>query len=53
MQRPNEREFLQQVLGEIDDLPAGLTERFLEILEDTAVDRADALRKLFEECTRE
>jgi hypothetical protein len=53
MQRPNEREFLQQVLGEIDDLPEGLAERLVEVLDRTAGDRAEALRKLFEDCARE
>ena len=53
MQRPNEREFLQQVLGEIDDLPEGLADRFVEVFDRKAGDRADAIRKLFEDFARE
>lgn len=49
MQRPNEREFLQQVLRELTDLPPALAERFGEVLERKEGDRAEAIRKLFEE----
>jgi hypothetical protein len=52
MQRPNEREFLQQVLRDIDGLPAGLAERLLEVFDARGQDRADALRALFEEFGR-
>jgi len=53
MDRPNEREFLLQVLREIDDLPEGLADRFVEVVDRKAGDRAEALRKLFEDCARE
>jgi hypothetical protein len=52
MQRPNEREFLQEVLKEIEDLPLGLADRLLEVFDRQAGDRAEALRKLFEEFGR-
>ena len=52
MQRPNEREFLQAVLRDIEGLPEGLAGRLVELVEAPAEARADAIRKLFEELGR-
>jgi hypothetical protein len=53
MQRPGEREFLQEVLRELPDLPPGLAQRLVEACDLGALgDRAEALRKLFEDSTR-
>ena len=49
MLRPNEREFLQQVLETLKDPPPGLAQRFSEILGGKDVDRAQAIRQLFED----
>ncbi len=49
MLRPNEREFLQQVLETLKDPPPGLAQRFTEILGRKDIDRAQAIRQLFEE----
>ena len=51
MQRPNEREFLQAVLREVEGLPEGLGGRLMELV-DAGADRAEAIRKLFEELGR-
>jgi hypothetical protein len=53
VQRPNEREFLQAVLREIEDLPEGLADRLTEAAQRPEAERADALRRLFEEQGRE
>jgi len=53
MHRPNEREFLREVLRDLDALPPGLADRLAEIVERKAADRAEAIRKLFEEFARE
>lgn len=52
MQRPDERELLAQVLGELKDLPEGLGRRLAEALDGESADRADTLRKVFEEFAR-
>jgi hypothetical protein len=52
MQRPNEREFLRDVLQEVEDLPPGLADRLIEVIERRAPDRGEAIRKLFEEFAR-
>ena len=52
MQRPNEREFLRNVLQEVEGLPEGLADRLIEVIEGRAADRAEAIRKLFEESAR-
>jgi hypothetical protein len=49
MPRPNELEFLAQVLGTIEDLPEGLAERLAKLVADKPEDRADAIRRLIEE----
>ena len=51
MLRPSEREFLQQVLETLKDLPPGFAQRFTEILGMKDIDRASAIRKLFEDLT--
>jgi hypothetical protein len=52
MQRPNEREFLQAVLREVEGLPEDLSGRLIELVEAPAEGRAEAIRKLFEELGR-
>jgi hypothetical protein len=52
MQRPNERELLRDVLKEVEDLPEGLADRLIEVVERRPADRGDAIRKLFEEFAR-
>ncbi|MGH9321966.1 MAG: hypothetical protein ACRD21_18185 [Vicinamibacteria bacterium] len=49
MQRPNENEFLAEVLAKVEDLPEGFAARFAELLETNPEDRADAIRRLIEE----
>ena len=57
--RPNEREFFSQVLEKVEDLPEGLSERLLKLVEETpegleAIEqRSDAIRKLIEEHSRD
>jgi hypothetical protein len=53
MHRPNEREFLREVLREIDGLPEGLADRLAEVVDRPTGDRGDAIRQLFEELGRE
>jgi hypothetical protein len=52
MQRPNEREFLQAVLREIEGLPEDLAARLASLVDAPAEGRAEAIRKLFEELGR-
>lgn len=52
MHRPDERELLEEVLRQIADLPDGLARRLVEVLGSGPADRADALRKAFEEFAR-
>jgi hypothetical protein len=49
VQRPNELEFLSEVLARIEDLPRGIAERLLKLVTDKPEDRAEAIRLLFEE----
>jgi hypothetical protein len=49
MQRPKAEEFMQALLDTLADLPSDFARRFEEILKQTDVDRAQALRELFEE----
>jgi hypothetical protein len=54
--RPNEREFLSQVLESVKDLPEGLSERLLRLVDqtpDALGERADAIRRLLEESSRD
>ena len=48
-QRPSAQEFLQEVLERMDDLPADFRRRFEEVLKKPHVDRAQAIRQLFED----
>jgi len=52
MQPPIEREFLQGVLREIEDLPPALAQALIGAVETREGDRAEALRRLFEEAGR-
>jgi hypothetical protein len=52
MQRPTEREFLLAVLRELDGLPPALVQGLIEATEAREGDRAEALRRLFEEAGR-
>ena len=49
VERPNESEFLAEVLGQVKDLPAGFAERLQKLIADKQEDRADAIRRLIEE----
>jgi hypothetical protein len=57
--RSNDHEFLSQVLDKVEDLPEGLGERLLKLVEETpegleAIEqRSDAIRKLIEEHSRD
>ena len=48
-QRPNELEFLKEVLAEIEDLPPDLARRLVELVESKPEERAQAIRRLLEE----
>jgi hypothetical protein len=49
MHRPSAEEFLLTVLNAAKDLPPDFAQRLAEILEQHDVDRAAAIRRLFEE----
>jgi hypothetical protein len=49
VERPNEFEFLSEVLKEQKDLPAGFAERLAKLVAEKPEDRADAIRRLIEE----
>jgi hypothetical protein len=54
--RPDEREFLSQVLENLEDLPQGLRERLLKLVGDppeAGEDRSDVIRRLLEEHSRD
>jgi hypothetical protein len=51
-QRPNEIEFLTQVLASIEGLPPGFAERLARLVADKPEDRAEAIRRLIEEHSR-
>jgi len=54
--RPNEREFLSQVLEKVEDLPEGLSDRLLRLVDEAPEvpeQRADAIRRLLEEHSRD
>lgn len=53
MQRPNDREFLSAVLEAVEDLPEGFAERLAALIAQAGEDRAQAIRQLIEESTRE
>jgi hypothetical protein len=48
-QRPNELEFLKEVLADVEDLPPDLARRLVELVESKPEDRAQAIRRLIEE----
>jgi hypothetical protein len=48
-QRPDEIEFLKQVLGQLEELPQGFAERLLALVAEKPEERAEAIRKLIEE----
>jgi hypothetical protein len=56
---PDESEFFTQVLEKVEDLPEGLRERLLKVLQDSpeALEalggRPDALRRAIEEAVRD
>ena len=49
MHRPSAEEFLAEVLQTLEDLPPDLSARLAEVLEQQTPDRAQAIRRLFEE----
>ena len=49
MHRPSAEEFLLTLLETLDELPPDLAQRFAELLKKEQVDRASAIRQLFEE----
>ena len=51
--RPDEREFFSQVLENVEDLRDGLSERLLKVVGEAADDRADAIRRILEEYSRD
>jgi hypothetical protein len=53
MQRQNAEEFLQALLETIDDLPPELATRLAHVLKDEQGDRAQAIRRVFEDAAGE
>jgi hypothetical protein len=49
VERPNESEFLAEVLAQVKDLPAGFAERLAHLIAEQKEDRAEAIRRLIEE----
>ena len=49
MHRPSADEFLLTLLETLDELPPDLTKRFAELLKKDHIDRATAIRQLFED----
>ena len=49
MHRPSAEEFLLTLLNAVKDLPPDFAQRLAEILKQHDVDRAQAIRQLFEE----
>ena len=52
MHRPSAEEFLLALLETLEDLPPDLAARLAEVLKQQPLDRAQAIRQLFEECRR-
>jgi hypothetical protein len=50
MPRPNAEEFLVTVLETLEDLPPDLAARLADVIKEQAPDRAQAIRRVFEEC---
>ena len=53
MHRPSAQEFLLSVLETLDDLPPDIAPRLEQTLEKEHVDRAQAIRQLFEDVAGE
>jgi hypothetical protein len=51
--RSDQREFLSRVLERMEDLPEGLAERLLKLLDEGPEDRSEAIRRVIEEHTRD
>jgi hypothetical protein len=49
MHRPSAEEFLLTLLETLDELPPDFARRFAELLKKEHVDRASAIRQLFED----
>jgi hypothetical protein len=49
VERPNELEFLAEVLGQVENLPEGFAERLAKLVAEKPADRAEAIRRLIEE----
>jgi hypothetical protein len=49
MHRPSAEEFLLTLLETLDELPPDLAQRFAELLKKEHVDRASAIRQMFED----
>jgi hypothetical protein len=49
MHRPSAEEFLLTLLKTLDGLPPDLARRFADLLKNDHVDRASAIRQLFED----
>jgi hypothetical protein len=49
VQRPNELEFLSEVLRRIENLPEGFADRLAKLVAEKPEDRAEAIRRLMEE----
>jgi len=49
MHRPSADEFLLTLLETLDELPPDLAKRFAELLKKDNIDRATAIRQLFED----
>jgi hypothetical protein len=47
--RPNETEFLAEVLSAVAGLPPGFAKRLLKLVAENPADRGEAIRKLIDE----
>jgi hypothetical protein len=53
MHRPTAEEFLLTLLETLDEVPPALVQRFAEVLKREDVDRAAAIRQMFEDVAGE
>ena len=53
MHRPSAEEFLLSLLETLDELPPDLAQRFAAVLRKPDIDRAAAIRQLFEDAAGE
>ncbi len=51
--RSDHHEFFSRVLEKVEDLPEGLSEQLLKLVDESPEDRADAIRRLLEEHARD